>query len=90
MASRTELEDAYAEATRAAGRLAMMGAVGFGLALMMFAVMASGESPIGEGFWLEKLLTAGGLAGGVTFTILGLRASRTADRVKKLLEQAGR
>jgi len=90
MASRAELEEAYAEATRAAGRSAMMGALGFGLSLVMFAVIASGRSPIGGGFWLEKLLLAGGLAGGVTFTIFGLRASRAADRVRKLLEGEGR
>jgi hypothetical protein len=86
MPSRAELEEAYADATRAAGRAAMMGALGFGLGLVMFAVMASGKSPIGEGFWLEKLLLGGGLAGGVTFTVLGLRASRAADRVRRLLE----
>jgi hypothetical protein len=90
MASRAELEEAYAEATRAAARSATMGVLGFGLALVMFAVIASGKSPIGEGFWLEKLLLAGGLAGGAVFTVLGLRASRAADRVRKLLGGAGR
>jgi hypothetical protein len=90
MATRAELEEAYAEATRTAGRSAIMGALGFGLGLVMFAVIAGGKSPIGEGFWLEKLLLAGGLAGGVMFTVLGLRASRAADRVRKLLEGAPR
>lgn len=87
MASKAELEEAYAEATRTAARSATMGVLGFGLSLAMFAVTASGKSPIGEGLWLEKLLLAGGLAGGVTFTVLGLRASRAADRVRKLLNE---
>lgn len=90
MASRAELEQAYGEATRAAGRLAMLGALGFGLGLVMFAVIASGKSPLGVGFWLEKALLAGGLAGGVTFTVLGLRASRAAERVRKLLQDRSR
>ncbi len=74
MASKAELEEALAEATRTAARSAVMGALGFGLALV----------------WLEKLLLAGGLAGGATFTIFGLRASRAADRVRKVLEGQGR
>ncbi len=90
MASKAELEEALAEATRTAARSAVMGALGFGLALVMFTVIAGEKSPIGEGFWLEKLLLAGGLAGGATFTIFGLRASRAADRVRKVLEGQGR
>lgn len=86
MTSRAELEEAYAEATRAAVRSAAMGAAGFGLGLVMFAVIAGGRSPIGEGFWLEKALLAGGVAGGLIFTVLGLRASRAAERVQKLLQ----
>lgn len=88
-AGRTELEEAYAEATRTATRSAAMGVVGFGLSLVMFAVLAAGTSLIGEGFWVEKLLIAGGVAGGVSFTITGLRASRVADRVRKMLEEGG-
>jgi hypothetical protein len=84
--SRTELEEAYAEATRTAARAAAMGVAGFGLSLVMFAVLAAGKSLIGEGFWVEKLLIAGGVAGGVSFTITGVRASRAADRVRKLLQ----
>lgn len=86
MPTRQELEQAYAEATRTAARSAVMGALGFGLGLVMLAVIASGKSPIGQGFWVEKLLLAGGLAGGVTFSVVGLRASRAADQVRKLLE----
>jgi hypothetical protein len=86
VATKAELEEAYAEATRTAARSATMGVLGFGLGLIMFAVLAAGKSLIGEGFWVEKLLIAGGVAGGVSFTITGLRASRTADRVRKLLE----
>jgi len=67
-----------------------MGALGFGLSLVMFAVMAGGTSPLGEGFWLEKLLLAGGLAGGAVFTLVGVRASRAADRFRQLLEAQGR
>jgi hypothetical protein len=89
MASRTELEEAYAEATRTAARAAAMGVAGFGLSLVMFAVIAGGKSLIGEGFWVEKLLIAGGVAGGVSFTITGLRASRAADQLRKLLEGGG-
>ena len=88
--SRAELEAAYAEASRAAVRSGAMGAVGFGLGLVMFAVIAGGRSPIGEGFWLEKLLLAGGIAGGVIFTLLCLRASHAAQRVRKLLEAEDR
>jgi len=90
MASKAELEEAVAEATRTAARSAVMGAVGFGLALVMFAVIAGGKSPLGEGLWLEKLLLAGGLAGGAIFTVVGLRASRAADRVRKLLREGER
>ncbi len=90
MASKAELEEAYAEATRTAARSGVMGALGLGLSLTMFAVMAGGTSPLGEGFWLEKLLLAGGLAGGAVFTVVGVRASRVADRLRKLLEAQGR
>jgi hypothetical protein len=86
MTTKTELEEAYAEATRTAARAAALGALGFGLGLVMFAVLAGGKSLIGEGFWVEKLLIAGGVAGGVSFTITGLRASRAADRVRQLLK----
>jgi hypothetical protein len=86
VATKTELEEAYAEATRTAARAAAMGVAGFGLSLVMFAVLAAGKSLIGEGFWVEKLLIAGGVAGGVSFTITGLRASRAADQLRKLLE----
>lgn len=90
MPTKSELEEAYAEATRTAARAAAMGVAGFGLSLAMFAVIAGGKSLIGEGFWVEKLLVAGGVAGGLSFTITGLRASRAADRLRKVLEASPR
>jgi hypothetical protein len=89
-ASRREIEQAYAEATRAASRGSLMGALGFGLALMMATLLAERGTLLGAGFGLETLLLVGGLGGGLTFTILAARASRMARRCRRELHRTRR
>lgn len=85
--SRKDLEEAYSEAARTASRLSMMGALGFGVALAMAAVlMTRGGGFFATGSWLQMLLFAGGLSGGLAFTVLALRASRMARECKRRLE----
>jgi hypothetical protein len=83
------LTSAYEEAARTASRSSFMGAVGFGLALLMATAIGWEGSFLEVGFGLEKLLFAGGVVGGLTFTVLALRASRAARACRRRLD-AGR
>ena len=77
-ASRAEVEKAYAEASRAASRSSLMGALGFGVALVMGVTLAREGSLFAAGYGLEMFLAVGGMGGGIVFTVLALRASRMA------------
>lgn len=86
MPSRKELEEAYREAVKAASRLSMLGALGFGIAFAMVAVLIGRGGLFASGFGPELVLIAGGLGGGIAFTVLALRASRMATACKRQLE----
>ena len=83
--TRADLEDAYQEAVRTASRSSLMGAVGFGLALLMFALL-EGSLLAPEGA-LERFFFVGGLVGGITFSLLALRAARAARQCKEQLNR---
>jgi mannose/fructose/N-acetylgalactosamine-specific phosphotransferase system component IIC len=86
-ASRAEVEKAYAEASRAASRSSLMGALGFGVALVMGITLAREGSPFAAGFGLELILAVGGMGGGIVFTVLALRASRMAKECQRRLRE---
>jgi hypothetical protein len=85
--SRAEVEQAYAEATRAASRSSLMGALGFGLALVVGLTFAGDGSLFAAGYGLEMILVAGGIGGGIVFTVLALRASRMARECQRRLRK---
>jgi len=85
-ATRKEIEQARAEAVRAANRGSALGALGFGLALIMGAILAQEGSLLARGFGLELLLVVGGFTGGLTYTAMAVRASRMARRCQRLLD----
>jgi hypothetical protein len=64
-----------------------MGALGFGLALVMATAIGWEGSFFAAGFGLEKFLFAGGVVGGLTFTLLALRASRAARACRRRLDE---
>lgn len=80
------LQEAYEEAARTASLSSFMGALGFGLALVVATVIGWEGSFLAAGFGLEKLLFVGGVVGGLTFTVLALRASRTARECRRRLD----
>jgi hypothetical protein len=82
---RAAVEQAYAEASRAASRMSLLGALGFGLALVIVATAAREGGPFAAGFGLETILVAGGIGGGIVFTALALRASRIAKECRRRL-----
>ena len=84
-ASRAEVEKAYAEASRAASRSSLMGALGFGVALVMGVTLAREGSLFAAGFGLELILAVGGMGGGIVFTVLALRASQMAKECQRRL-----
>jgi hypothetical protein len=84
---RAAIERAYAEASRAASRLSLLGALGFGLALLVGATVAGEGSLFTAGRGLESILVAGGIAGGIVFTLLAVRASRMATRCRRRLRE---
>lgn len=81
------MEEAYGEAARTASRSSLMGTLGFGLALVMATVIGWEGSFLAAGFGLEKLLFVGGVVGGLTFTLLALRASRVARTCRRRLDE---
>lgn len=87
--SRATVEKAYVEASRAASRASLMGALGFGVALLMGFTLARGGSLFAAGYGLELMLAAGGTAGGIVFTVLALRASRMAEECRRRLSERG-
>jgi hypothetical protein len=80
------LEEAYEEAVRTASRSSFMGALGFGLALVMATAIGWEGSFLQAGFGLEKFLFVGGVVGGLTFTLFALRASRAAKACRRELD----
>ncbi|MPZ96202.1 MAG: hypothetical protein GEU96_15145 [Propionibacteriales bacterium] len=88
--SRRGLEHAYDEAVRTATLTSLLGALGFGVALVVGLRLASENGFLAQGFGLDMMLLAGGVAGGLAFTGIALRASRTAQACRRHLEQSGR
>lgn len=84
---RAAVEQAFAEASRAASRLSLMGALGFGLALVVGFSLASGGNLLAAGHGLEMILVAGGIGGGIVFTVLALRAARMAKECERRLRR---
>lgn len=83
---RAALQEAYVDASRAASRAGLLGSAGFGVALIMgVRIAGSGEPLLTPG--LEGLLLFGGIAGGIAFTVIALRASAMARRCRDHLEQ---
>lgn len=80
----SELEQAYEEAVRTSSRLSVMGALGFGAALVMGVLLLTRGS-FSSAFPVETLLLAGGLGGGLAFTVLASRASRVARECRRRL-----
>lgn len=80
---RSELQQAHDEAVRAASRLSLLGALGFGAALLMAALLLTRGSV--SAFPVETLLLVGGIGGGLAFTVLAVRASRMARECKRRL-----
>jgi hypothetical protein len=85
--SRAAVQRAYAESSRAASRLSLMGALGFGLAMVMGGTLAREGSLFTAGHGLELILVAGGFGGGVVFTVLALRAARMAKECRRRLRE---
>ncbi|MGH3647291.1 MAG: hypothetical protein ACRDTM_08955 [Micromonosporaceae bacterium] len=85
--SRTAAKQAYAEAVRTANRASLMGALGFGLALVTGAKLAEQGSLLAPGFGLESILLTGGLGGGLIFSLMALRASRMARQCRQVLDK---
>ena len=83
--SRAAVEQAYAEASRAASRMSLMGALGFGLALIIGVTAGREDGLFAAGYGLEMILVAGGIGGGIVFTVLALRASRIAKECRRRL-----
>lgn len=83
--SRAAVEEAYADASRAASWSSLMGALGFGLAVVMGAGLARAGDPFAPGHGLELVLAAGGIGGGVVFTVLAVRAARIAAQCRRRL-----
>lgn len=65
-----------------------MGALGFGVALAMAAILVTRGGLLAAGFGVELILLVGGLAGGLAFTVLGLRASRMARDCRRRLDES--
>lgn len=85
--SRKALQEAYTAAVRMASRLSMMGALGFGVALVMAALLITRGGFRAAGLGVELILLVGGLAGGLAFTVLALRASRVARECRRRLDE---
>ncbi|OLT00135.1 hypothetical protein BJF90_07610 [Pseudonocardia sp. CNS-004] len=86
---REALEKAYAEFSRAASRSSLMGALGFGIALVIGVPVVREGNPFGGGHGLELILVAGAVGGGIVFTVLALRASRMARDCQRRLRGTG-
>jgi hypothetical protein len=85
--SRQAVEKAYTESSRAASRSSLMGALGFGLALVIGVPLVREGSLFTVGYGLELILVAGGIGGGIVFTVLALRASRMAKECRRRLRE---
>jgi hypothetical protein len=84
-----ELRSAYRQATKTAARTSLLGALGFGAALLMLVVLVQrGPTPSPTPLSLEHMLIFGGVFGGILFTVIASRASRTAKRCERQLEDA--
>lgn len=84
---REAVEKAYAESSRAASRSSFMGALGFGIALVIGVPVVREGNLFAAGHGLELILVAGGIGGGIVYTVLALRASRMARNCRRRLRE---
>jgi hypothetical protein len=84
-AARETVERAYAESSRAASLSSLLGALGFGVAVIIGIPLVREGSFFAAGYGLELFLVAGGIGGGIVFTVLALRASRMAKECQRRL-----
>lgn len=89
-ASRRTVEEAYAEAVRTAALSSALGAVGFGVALVMAVLLVTRGAFLSLSYGLEMILLAGGVSGGVAFTVLAVRAGRMARTCQRRLERGAK
>lgn len=66
----------------------MLGMLGFGVALAMGTAVFARGGFLAAGFGLDTLLFAGGIGGGLAFTVMALRASRMARECRRRLEES--
>lgn len=88
--SRRNLEEAYAEAAQTASRLSLLGAAGFGVALLMAALLLTRGEFFSPRYALEMILVVGAGSGGAAFTFLALRASRLARTYQRRMDETPR
>lgn len=84
---RDSLTKAFDEASRTATRSSLLGMLGFGLALAMGALLARENGFLAAGYGLDMILFAGGLCGGLVFTVMAIRASRMARQCRLRLDE---
>lgn len=86
-AARETVEKAYAESTRAASLSILLGALGFGVAVIIGIPLVRAGNLLAPGSGLELILVGGGIGGGIVFTVLALRASRMAKECQRRLRE---
>jgi hypothetical protein len=84
---RKTVEEAYQHAVKTAMRSSLLAAVGFGVALLMMAMLAQGPGPARSGYALEHLLALGGVFGGAMFALIAARAARVAKSCERRLSR---
>jgi hypothetical protein len=88
-AARETVEKAYAESSRAASLSSLLGALGFGLAVIIGIPLVRAGNLLAPGHGLELILVGGGIGGGIVFTVLALRASRMSKECQRRLTEMG-
>ncbi|GIX48269.1 MAG: hypothetical protein KatS3mg131_2480 [Candidatus Tectimicrobiota bacterium] len=86
-----EVRAAYQEAVRTASRCSLLGAIGFGVALLMLPVLLStgtlSEAVFGTAHPLARFLFLGGCAGGLLFSFQAWRAARLVRACRERLDE---
>jgi hypothetical protein len=85
---RKSLEEAHAQAARAASRGSLLGAMGFGIALVMLVNIVAGGALPGVGSGVQMFLLVAGVLAGAMYTGIAVRASRAAKQYRRRLERA--
>ena len=85
--ARETVEKAYAESSRAAALSSLLGALGFGVAVIIGIPLVRAGHLLAPGHGLELILVGGGIGGGIVFTVLALRASSMAKECQRRLRE---